>query len=65
MIDQRQIRELIVLGIIGVTFFFALYTYPFDNLASFDPLGWISDSINGFFDWIFSLLFGWMGSINV
>ena len=50
-----QIRELIFLGIIGVTVFFALYTCPFDDLASSNPVEWLADSINGFFDLIFNL----------
>jgi len=60
MIDSRQIRELIILGVIGVIFFYALYTCPFDELASFNPFEWLANSVNGFFDLIFNLLFGWI-----
>jgi len=60
MIDSRQIRELIVLGIIGVTVFFALMTYPFEELASFNPVEWIANSVKEFFDWFINLFFGWI-----
>jgi hypothetical protein len=44
----------------GILLFFALTTLPLDSLASFNPVEWLADSINGFFDWIFNLLFGWL-----
>ena len=61
MINSRQIRELIFLGAIGVTVFFALYTCPFEELASFNPLEWVTNSVNGFFDWFINLFLGGFG----
>ena len=48
--------ELIILGICGIMLVLALVTCPSEDLASFDPLGWITDSINKVLD----LFFGWM-----
>lgn len=55
--NKMNTRELIILGILGVAVFFALTTCPFEELASFNPLEWFSDSINRIID----LFFGWMG----
>ena len=47
--------------IVAVAIIFVLLAfYPFDGVASFDPLGWVINSVNGFFDWIFNLFFGWI-----
>lgn len=38
-----------------------LFTYDF--LSSWNPVKWLGDSINGFFNWIFNLFFGWLPKI--
>jgi hypothetical protein len=55
-----SVRGLIIVGIIGAIIVFALATCPYEGLASFDPVEWISNSVNGFFDWIINLFFGWI-----
>ena len=58
--NKMNTRELIILCILGVTVFYALTTCPFEELASFNPLEWFTNSVNGFFDWIINLFFGWV-----
>jgi hypothetical protein len=55
-----KLGELFVIGVFGMLLVFALTTLPLDSIASFNPVEWLADSINGFFDWIFNLFFGWM-----
>jgi len=55
-----KLGELIIICIFGAILILALTTCPYEDLASFNPLEWIANSVNGFFDWIFNLFFGWM-----
>jgi hypothetical protein len=52
--------EMILFGLLAVMTAYVLVSFPLDSLASFNPLEWLADSINGFFDWFFNLFFGWM-----
>jgi len=55
-----SIRGLIILGIIGTIIVFALATCPYEDIASFNPIEWLSNSVKGFFDWFINLFFGWI-----
>jgi len=56
-----KLSELCIIGAFAVMLVFALITCPFESYASFNPVEWLADSINGFFDWVIDLFFGWMG----
>jgi len=60
--DRKTVKlsEIIIIAAFGGLLFFALISYPFEELASFNPVEWLADSINGFFDWIINLFFGWL-----
>jgi hypothetical protein len=51
-----RIKEVIVLGILGLIIASFLIACPFDDIAAFDPVGWLNDSINSFVDLFFGLL---------
>jgi hypothetical protein len=53
-------REQAVIAIVAAVTLVLLVFHPFDNLASFNPVEWLSDSVNGFFDWFINLFFGWL-----
>jgi hypothetical protein len=39
--------ELIIFGILAAMVVFVLISCPFEDLASFNPIEWLADSING------------------
>ena len=44
----------------GAMVILALATCPYEDLASFNPLQWLTDSINGFINLLKDLFFGWI-----
>ena len=53
-------RDQTVIVVAVAIIFVLLAFYPFDGVASFDPLGWINNSINGFLNLLINLFFGWI-----
>ena len=49
-------RTTALLIFFGAMTILAIMTCPYEDLAAFDPLQWLSDSING----VFNVFFGWM-----
>jgi len=52
--------ELLIIGALAVLILIAIATFDFGELASFNPVEWLADTIDGFFEWFFKLLFGCM-----
>jgi hypothetical protein len=55
-----KLVELIIVGALAVLLIFALADCNFEAIASFNPVQWISDSINGFLSMLKDLFFGWI-----
>jgi hypothetical protein len=55
-----NLSKLIIFGAFAVMVAYALITSPLDSLASFNSIEWLASSIDGFFEWFFNLLFGWI-----
>ena len=49
-------RTTVLLILFGAMTILAIITCPYEDFAAFDPLQWLSDSING----VFNVFFGWM-----
>ena len=49
-------RTKVLLIFFGAMAMLAIMTCPYEDFAAFDPLKWISDSING----AFNVFFGWI-----
>jgi len=54
-----RLSELLIIAAFAVVVAYALATSPIEDF-SFDPLGWITNSINGFLDLLKDLFFGWL-----
>jgi len=52
-------RELAIIVAFSILVAYALST-EFDSASSFNPLNWITDSIDGFLDMLKDLFFGWI-----
>ena len=55
-----KLTELIIVGAFAAMLVFALATCPFESIASFNPVEWLADTINGFLNLIKNLFFGWL-----
>ena len=53
-------REQAVIAVVAAVTLILLVFRPFDDLASFNPVEWLANSVKGFFDWFINLFFGWM-----
>ena len=51
---KPQIKALLIF--LGVMTILAIITCPYEDIAAFDPLQWLNDSING----VFNVFFGWI-----
>ena len=49
-------RTKVLLIFFGAMTFLAIMTCPYEDIAAFDPIQWLNDSING----VFNVLFGWI-----
>jgi hypothetical protein len=58
--QNMKLVELIIVGAFTVLLIFALADCNFEAITSFNPVQWISNSINGFLNMLKTLFFGWM-----
>ena len=52
--------ESFIIIVFGAMVILALVTCPYEDIAAFDPLQWLTDSINGFMNLLKDLFFGWI-----
>ena len=55
-----KLGEFIVVAAFGIVLIFALTSCPYEEYASFNPVKWLTDSINGFLNLLKDLFFGWI-----